>query len=127
MTYSIKNILDVEDSALKYKTDEFMEARFPREELDAEQTGLAHIRVKPGKRQPFAHFHDRGEEVYYVLSGTGNIKIDDTIESIGPRDAIRLSPGTTHQLEAGPEGLEILAFGPHHAQDGDLVHEGFWD
>jgi hypothetical protein len=37
--YTHRNIGDVEDSAKKYGFDETQETRFPREDLDAEQTG----------------------------------------------------------------------------------------
>ena len=53
------NLGDVEDQAAKHGFGEFQEARFPRRELGTEQTGLGHIVVKPGKRQPFAHRHRR--------------------------------------------------------------------
>ena len=57
MSYTIKNLNDVEDSAAKHGYSEQQEARFPREDLDAERTGLAYIVLRPGKKQPFAHRH----------------------------------------------------------------------
>jgi hypothetical protein len=32
----------------------------------------------------------------------------------------------TRAFEAGPEGLELLVFGPHHAGDVEMVPD-FWD
>ena len=32
------------------------------------RTGVSHHRVKPGKRQGFAHKHDEAEEVYVVIA-----------------------------------------------------------
>ena len=58
--YEIKNLREVEDMAVKHGFSETQEARFPREELGAETTGLAYHVVRPGKRQAFAHRHDRG-------------------------------------------------------------------
>ena len=125
MTYAIKNLRDVEDQAVKFGFAELQEARFPREDLGAEATGLAHIAVKPGKRQPFAHRHREAEEIYVVLSGRGRIKLDDEVADIGPYDAVRIAPGVTHSIEAGPEGIEILAFGPRHAGDSE-IEQDFW-
>jgi mannose-6-phosphate isomerase-like protein (cupin superfamily) len=125
MSYSIKNLRDVDDQAVKFGYGEYQEARFPREDLGAEATGLAHITVKPGKRQPFAHRHHQAEEIYVVLSGGGRIKLDDEVVDIGPYDAVRISPGVTHAVEAGPDGCEFLAFGPRHAGDGEMVQD-FW-
>ena len=90
------------------------------------QTGVSHQRVRPGRRQFFAHRHNRAEEVFVVLSGSGRVRIDDEIVDIGPRDAIRVAPASTRMFEAGPEGLELLVMGPHRAGDAELVR-GFWE
>jgi mannose-6-phosphate isomerase-like protein (cupin superfamily) len=128
MNYAKKNLCEVEDSATKFGFSEVQESRFPREDLNAETIGLAFHRVKAGKRQAFAHRHDNAEEVYVVLSGTGRIKLDDQIEDVGPLDAIRVAPNVTRAFEADPQqNLELLAFGPRHAGDGELIREGFWD
>jgi mannose-6-phosphate isomerase-like protein (cupin superfamily) len=76
-------------------------------------------------RQGFAHRHDEAEEVYVVISGSGRAKLDDEIVELAARDALRVSPGVTRQLEAGPEGLELIAFGPRHDGDGEIV-PGWW-
>jgi quercetin dioxygenase-like cupin family protein len=61
-----------------------------------------------------------------VLSGTGRLRLDDEVIEVAPMDAIRISPEHARALEAGPEGLEYLAFGPRHDGDAEMV-EGFWD
>ncbi len=127
MSYTKKNLERVEDSAPKFGYEELQEARFAGQDLDAEATGVAFMRVKPGQRQGFAHKHDEAEEVYVVISGSGRIKLDDEIVDLERLDAIRIAPGVTRALEADDEGLEYLAFGPHHKGDGELIHEGFWD
>jgi mannose-6-phosphate isomerase-like protein (cupin superfamily) len=127
MSYTKKNLDTVEDSAPKFGYEELQEARFAGQDLDAEATGVALMRVKPGQRQGFAHKHDEAEEVYVVISGSGRIKLDDEIVDVERLDAIRIAPGVTRALEADDEGLEYLAFGPHHKGDGELIHEGFWD
>jgi mannose-6-phosphate isomerase-like protein (cupin superfamily) len=125
VSYTIKNLNEVEDSAAKHGYSDLQQARFPREDLSAEDTGLAYIVLRPGKRQPFAHRHDEAEEIYVVLSGGGRLKLDDEILDIGPMDAIRMAPKVTRALEAGDEGLEILAFGPRHGGDGEIIKD-FW-
>jgi mannose-6-phosphate isomerase-like protein (cupin superfamily) len=127
MSYTIKNLSEVEDSAAKYGFGEIQEARFPREDLDAEATGFLHLRLRAGRRQPFAHRHETAEEIYLVLEGTGQVKLDDDVIDIKPHDAIRISPGVTRALQAGPDGdLVLLAFGPRVAGDGEMVQD-FWD
>jgi mannose-6-phosphate isomerase-like protein (cupin superfamily) len=127
MDYAIKNLRDVKDLAPKFGFSEVQEARFPREDLNAETVGLAFHRVKAGKRQAFAHRHQDAEEIYVILSGTGRIKLNDEIQEVGPLDAIRVAPNVARAFEANPEAtLELLAFGPRHAGDGEILREDFW-
>ncbi len=128
MSYSIKNLREVEDVAPKFGYGGIQQARFARKDLGAESTGLAYHVVHAGKHQTFAHRHENAEEIYVVLSGSGRVKLDDETAEIGPLDAIRVSPTTLRAFEAGPDGLEVLAFGPHHPGDGEIVQDdAFWD
>jgi mannose-6-phosphate isomerase-like protein (cupin superfamily) len=127
MTYTIKNLREVEDVAPKFGFDEVQEARFARNDLDSESIGLAFHIVKPGRRQAFAHRHQQAEEIYVVLSGAGRMKLEDDIREVGPMDAIRVSPEVARAFEAGPEGLELLVFGPRHANDGEALSGDFWE
>ncbi|MDX6729881.1 MAG: hypothetical protein QOK49_4686 [Baekduia sp.] len=126
MSYTIKNLRDTEDMAPRFGFDAVQEARFPWRDLEAENTGLALMRVKPGQRQAFAHRHDAAEEIYVILNGAGRIKLDEEITDVHALDAIRIAPGVARALEAGPDGLEYLAFGPHHEGDGEILKEDFW-
>jgi quercetin dioxygenase-like cupin family protein len=126
MSYTIRNLREVEDMAAKHGFGDAQEARFPRTDLEAETTGVAYLILRPGKRSPFGHRHNEAEEIYVVLAGTGTIKLDDEVIDIRPLDAIRMSPGVVRALEAGPDGLEVLAFGPRHENDAELVQD-VWD
>jgi mannose-6-phosphate isomerase-like protein (cupin superfamily) len=126
MSYTIRNLADVEDQAPKFGYDKVQEARFARRDLEAEQTGVSFHRVKPGQRQGFAHRHQNAEEIYVILGGTGRIKLDDEIADVKKLDAIRISPQVARAFEAGDDGLEILAFGAHHEGDGEILKEDFW-
>jgi mannose-6-phosphate isomerase-like protein (cupin superfamily) len=114
---------DVEDAAPANGFGDRWEARVARSALGAEQTGVAHFRLRAGKRSPFAHRHARAEEIYVILSGEGLVKLDDEITEIRALDAIRVAPEVARAFEAGPGGLEFLAFGPHHPGDGELVDD----
>ena len=126
MPWKKTNLRDVEDSAAKHGVGESQEARFPREQLGAEQTGLNYLTVKPGRREAFAHRHRTAEEIYVVLAGSGRVKLDDDLVDLAPLDAVRVGPGTTRTFEAGADGLQVLVFGPRAEGDGEIV-EGFWD
>ena len=125
MSYTIKNLREVEDAAVQGGFSETQEAHFARGALNAEDTGVAYMVVKPGKRQAFGHRHENAEEIYVVLSGSGRMKLEEEILPVGPMDAIRVAPQVARSFEAGPEGLEFLVFGPHHAGDGEILM-GFW-
>jgi quercetin dioxygenase-like cupin family protein len=58
-----------------------------------------------------------------ILAGTGRIKLDDELRDVRALDAIRIGPDAARALEAGPDGLEFLAFGPHHDADGEPVDD----
>ena len=126
MGYAKKNLREVSDSAAEHGLSESQEARFPARDLQAEQTGMNFLVVKPGRREAFAHRHQTAEEIYVVLAGSGVVKLDDEIVELAPLDAVRVSPGVTRAFEAGPDGLEVLIFGPHVEGDGELV-DGHWN
>jgi mannose-6-phosphate isomerase-like protein (cupin superfamily) len=127
MSYTIKNLREVNDAAAGHDLGAVQEARFARGDLEATDTGLALQFVKPGCRQAFAHRHNKAEEIFVVLRGAGSVKLDDEVVEIGPMDAIRIAPAVARGFEAGPEGLELLVFGPHHDRDAELITDGFWD
>lgn len=121
--FTHKRLTDVKDSAPDFGLNADAEARFAKDDLDGEQTGVSHHRVKPNKRQPFGHRHEKAEEVYVVLAGSGRMKLDDEIIQIERLDAIRVAPEVIRAFEADAGGLEVLAFGPRHDGDGELVHD----
>ena len=121
--YTHIHLLDVEDVAPANGFGDRWEARVARTALGAEQTGATHIRKLPGKRSPFTHRHVEAEEIYVVLSGSGRVKLDDEIAEVRPLDAIRVGPQVARAFEAGPNGLELLAVGAHHAADGEPVND----
>ncbi len=126
MSYTKKNLREVEDSALKHGVSSSQEARFPRADLGLEQTGVNYLIIKPDQREAFAHRHREAEEVYVVLAGSGRVKLDDELVDLMDLDAVRVSPGTTRSFESGPDGLELLIFGPRVEGDGEMVPD-FWD
>ena len=126
MSFTIKNLREVEDVAPRFGFDAVQEARFAWRDLDSETIGLAFHRVKPDCRQAFAHRHDDAEEIYVVLSGAGRIKLGDDVREVGQMDAIRVAPEVLRAFEAGPDGLELLVFGPRHPDDRGAIDKEFW-
>lgn len=118
MSHTRINLLtDVEDMAPQFGFDEALESRFARNPLGCEMTGLALEKVKPGRRVPFGHRHQEQEELYVVVRGSGRIAVGDEVLDVGPMDAIRVAPQTWRCFEAGPDGLDVLAFGAPSRDD----------
>ncbi len=72
-----------------------------------------------------SHRHTGAEEIYVVLGGSGWVKLDDELIELRELDAVRVAPRVARAFEAGPAGLELLAFGPHHAGDGEPVDDAW--
>lgn len=125
MNYTIKNLRDVDDVAPRFGFDTIQEARFPWRDLDAQDTGLAYHRIKPSQRGG-AHRHHAAEEIYVVIGGSGRIYLDGELAELRPLDAVRVAPQVVRAFEAGADGLELLAFGPHHEGDGEILSEDVW-
>ena len=110
--YTKKNLRsDVENQAPRFDMPSELEARFARRELGGETLGLSLMTLAPGFRIPFGHKHPGQEEVYVVVRGSGRIKVEDEVVELSQWDAIRIDKDTMRNLEAGPDGLEFLAFG----------------
>jgi quercetin dioxygenase-like cupin family protein len=125
--YTLKNLDDVADAAPALGVSATQEVHFAREELGADKVGFTLHRVAAGRRQAIGHRHDHpdAEEMYVVMAGSGRIKLDDEVREIQRLDAIRVTPEVIRSFEAGPEGLEFLAFGPRFDGDGE-VFPGWW-
>ena len=44
------------------------------------------------------HYHGKTEEIYFILQGTGQIRIEGEVRAVKPGDAIALPPGQRHKL-----------------------------
>lgn len=126
-TYTIKNLKEVEDSAPKFGMSDVLEARFAREDLGLERSGVSYQRLQPGARLPFGHKHTEQEELYVVVGGSGRIKLDEEILDLRQWDAVRIPAGTMRSLEAGSEGLEVVEFGAPNNDNTDVeMVQGWW-
>ena len=127
MAYTKKNLVtDVENQAPAYGMPEELEARFGRSALGGETLGLSLMKLAPGFRVPFGHKHENQEEVYVVVRGSARVKVEDEIVELGALDAIRFDRDTMRGVEAGPDGVEYLAFGAgDDPRDAELV-QGWW-
>ena len=125
--YTKQNLRDVENQAPKFKMPPELEARFARQALGGETLGLSLMTLAPNFRIPFGHKHADQEEVYVVLRGSARVKVGTEIVELGEWDAIRFDKDTMRDVEAGPDGVEYLAFGAgEDASEVEMVQD-WWD
>jgi mannose-6-phosphate isomerase-like protein (cupin superfamily) len=58
---------------------------------------LAEARLPPGASTTL-HYHPRAEEIYYILSGQGLMRLEPETMTVGPGDAVAIPPGRIHQI-----------------------------
>ena len=109
---TIVNLKDVKDSAVDFGLSPDLEARFARDDLGCEQTGLSYQRLAPGAGHPFAHRHVGHEELYVVVGGAGRVVLDGEPRELRRWDVVRVPAETWRAFEAGDDGIELLAIGP---------------
>jgi uncharacterized cupin superfamily protein len=78
--------------------------------------GVTRWQIDPGKRSTPVHVELVEEEISFVLAGSGlSWQFDGeriTTHEVGPGDClVHLACEEAHTLRAGPEGLDVLAFG----------------
>jgi uncharacterized cupin superfamily protein len=124
--YTHKSLPDVEDMAPQFGMPAEMQARFAGKPMGLERTGLTYFRLGPGLRIPFGHRHEDQEEVYVVIRGSARIKVGDDVLDLNELDAVRVAGDTLRNLEGGPEGAEVIAFGERAGQEQSEMVQGWW-
>lgn len=82
---------------------------------------LAEARLPPGASTT-PHYHPQAEEIYYILSGQGEMRIDREHHAVGPGDAIAIEPGRIHQItNTGDQTLVFLCCCAPAYEDADTV------
>ena len=78
----------------------------------AERIGLSRIRIEAGRLSTPPHSHNRAEEIFFVLAGSGLSWQDEAVCEVRAGDTIvHVANREEHTLRAGPDGLDVLAFG----------------
>jgi mannose-6-phosphate isomerase-like protein (cupin superfamily) len=104
--------------------------------LGTGQLALTYVRIPPGTplappgfSPAFGHHHKTQEEIYYVLSGTVTLKLDDDVVEIGPKGAVRMAPATKRSVRnLGDDDLEMLLLSVkvEDLREEVVIHDDFW-
>jgi mannose-6-phosphate isomerase-like protein (cupin superfamily) len=125
--YSIRTLEDVPDVLGDYPG----EMRFFTGELGNEQVALTHRRMpaKTGGKGSYGHRHKTQEEVYFVIDGTLQFKLEDEVIDVGPGTAVRVAPEVVRSVwNEGPEDANLIIISPRVESvrdDAEMIAE-FW-
>jgi mannose-6-phosphate isomerase-like protein (cupin superfamily) len=118
---------DVDDQAQRFGMSPDLEYRAAREPMASEESALSYLRLAPNFRMPFGHSHERQEEIYLLVRGSARLKLDDDVLDLEPWDAVRIAREVLRNLEAGPDGAELILVGAPRTPPGDAqVLQGWW-
>ena len=100
--------------------------------IGAEQVALTHRRMPQhtGSKGSYGHRHKTQEELYFVLSGKLQFKLNDEIVEVGAREAVRVPPQTWRGVwNDEPEDAELIIvstrIGDDPGADTETI-DGFW-
>jgi len=101
--------------------------------IGAEQVALTHRRMPQhtGSKGSYGHRHKTQEEIYFVLSGKLQFKLDDEILEVTERQAIRIPPQTWRGVwNDEPEDAELIIVSTRLSDDPradtETTAEDFW-
>lgn len=76
--------------------------------LDAEEESLTiKVVLDPGHGMNY-HSHERRDEVWTVISGSGKTIVDGTERPVKPGDVVTMPAGSRHTVVAGEKGLQLI-------------------
>src|ERR1051326_1763155 len=81
----------------------------------AKGIGLNRIRIDPRRLSTPPHSHNRAEEIFFVLGGSGLLWQDEAVCEVRAGDTfVAVANREEHTFRAGSDGLDLLAFGTRH-------------
>jgi uncharacterized cupin superfamily protein len=84
--------------------------------------GVKRITIDPGKWSTPFHLQTGEEEIFFVLGGSGMSWQDGEVFEVGEGDVlVHLPEKHAHTLRAGPEGLDVLAYGERKKQGNTVL------
>ena len=86
--------------------------RKTRRALGAHAFGFNYFVLPPNQGgREHDHTDSNQEEVYFVVSGSGTMRVNDEDVELKPGRFVRVDPTATRLPTAGADGLEFIAFG----------------
>jgi quercetin dioxygenase-like cupin family protein len=94
--------------------------------LRADNCSACVIRVAPGDKVRPAHAHPLGEEVIYIIRGTGRVLVAGEVSPVKAGSTVLFPRGAVHMLHnTGTEEMKVVCFfAPATSLDNYQMHEG---
>ena len=125
--YTVRKLEEVPDILGDYPG----EMRFFAESLGTEQIAFTYRRMPKhtGGKGSYGHRHGTQEEVYFVISGKLEFKLEDEVIEVGAGEAIRVAPEVVRSVwNARDEDAELVICSrrlPAGTSDHELIDD-FW-
>jgi quercetin dioxygenase-like cupin family protein len=82
-----------------------------KDNVNAQHCTMCVIEVAPGQTVRPAHSHPNGEEVIYILQGSGRVMIDGIVEPVKQGCAVLFPQGSIHMLQnSGAAQMKVACF-----------------
>lgn len=93
--------------------------------LDPQYLSACVIRVAPGEKVRPAHSHPNGEELIYIIRGSGRVLVDGAVDPVREGTAVLFPRGSKHMLQnTGEDEMKVVCF---FAPPSDLSTYKFFD
>lgn len=94
--------------------------------VHSEHCSVCVIVVPPGERVRPAHSHPNGEEVIYVIRGSGRVLVGTDVSPVREGAAVLFPQGVVHMLHnTGSVEMKVVCFfAPPTGLDNYVMHEG---
>lgn len=94
--------------------------------IPAEHCSACVIRVAPGEKVRPAHSHPHGEEVIYIIHGSGRVLVSGEVAPVRQGSTVLFPQGAVHMLHnTGADEMKVVCFfAPPTGLDNYVMHEG---
>ena len=111
-----------------FEPSPFGEARWlvAEDRIQSKYSSVCVIRVAPGDKVRPAHSHPQGEEVIYIISGSGRVLVEGEVAQVRAGSTVLFPQGAVHMLHnTGTEEMKVVCFfAPPTSLDNYKMHEG---
>jgi mannose-6-phosphate isomerase-like protein (cupin superfamily) len=126
--YTVTKLDEIPDVSGDYPGEMRMSAAG---DIGNEQVAFMWRRMPPetGGKGSYGHRHKEDEEIYFVLDGTVQFKLEEELLDLGPGSVVRCAPEVVRSVwNEGPDDVVMIVIGRRSNDPRDDVEtvDGFW-